>query len=1122
MSSAVASDLRAIFDGGMVAGLGDGSLLERFASGRAEEAEPAFAALVARHGPMVLGVCRGVLRDAHDAEDAFQATFVTLARKASSIRRPDPLGPWLHGVAFRVARRLRDKEARRRRHEAEAAMTRASLSDRSDGGEQRPETRDEVAALHEEIARLPERYRAAIVLCDLQGLTQQEAGRRLGRPTGTIGARLSRARERLRGRLTRRGFALPTVVMGAAPNAAGMPGVLPAKLTDATIRMAMAVASGDVAAAVPAAIASLSRAASRSALVARWTMITTTVLALGAGATGVAVLAQQGARPRAVSGTASDGPSRPLAAAHVPATDALGDPLPEGARLRLGTLRFRPPSIVVDLALSPDEATIVTVGEDELIAWDAATGRERWRALGQDFGYTPPAAGYGIRAVVFSPEGSRFYTPGRPGAVVAWETATGRREILSVAAGSRRATAWDRGARSVDAAPDGNKLAAGGADGVVVCDRGGKVLYTITNVPADLRRALNNNDRLTFSGSYSLARFSPDGKTLAAVTSDRPQDVRLYDAETGRELRTIALAARLVRMAFSPDGRRLATTERDSAIRLYDVETGRRAWSRVLPLNNPFENYTSAVAFSPDAKMIAVGATDHRIHLVDASSGDELAQLIGHHWYPWTLAFSAKGRRLYSSGWDGAIRAWDVAARKQLDLPAGVRATSVIAASPDGRTLAYEDDSGAIRLVDAENGAERRSLSLAGTDYSRLAFSPDGRRLAGGGTSGDRVHLAVWDLPEGRLLHRWDWPKGRDPHSDVECLAFAPDGSRLAAAVFRQSSAYLWDLTDGRQVARLAHNEVYGLSFSPDGSTLATAGWDEVVRFWETDSGELRRQVKVADQARRAGPLDVARPGAPKGDDDLRMFAVCYAPGGEIIATAHLDGKVRIWQADDMEMRRAIGVPDWFREGSMCFSPDGLWLATGVADGRVDVWDPSTGANVWDRGRHQSDVYTVGFGRNSRTLVSGGKDGACYLWNLRPTGDRPGEAPARLWDALAGENGPAAYRAMWALAEIPDRAVALLAEKLRLLRNVIDLDRIEAGLPRDEGERRRRMRSLLIQKDPKVISAVAARRALALLAQIGTPDAIALLDELAARDPRGDLGRLAAAARDRARPSRRP
>ena len=205
----------------------------------------------------------------------------------------------------------------------------------------------------------------------------------------------------------------------------------------------------------------------------------------------------------------------------------------------------------------------------------------------------------------------------------------------------------------------------------------------------------------------------------------------------------------------------------------------------------------------------------------------------------------------------------------------------------------------------------------------------------------------------------------------------------------------------------------------------------------------------------------------------------------------------------------------------MTFSPDGLWVATGLADGLVDLWDPATGEKVWDRGRHQGDAYTVGFGRDSRTLVSGGQDGACYLWDLRPTGDRLADDPVRLWDALVGEDGLAAYRAMWALSEIPDRAVALLAEKLRPVKTVIDLDRVDSQLSPEENQRRRRMRAILIQKDPKVASAVAIRRAVSLLAQIGTSDEIALLNDLVRRDPKGDLGRLAAAALNRlGRPGR--
>ncbi len=1101
MSSTVASDLRAIFDGGMVAGLTDVDLLGRFTSGSPEEAEPAFAALVARHGPMVLAACRGMLASPHDAEDAFQATFLTLARKASAIRQPELVGSWLHGVACRTARRLREKDARRRRNEVEASMSRASEKTAASD-------REAITALHEEIDRLPERYRSAIVLCDLNGLTHREAGRRLGRPTGTISARVARARERLRDRLLGRGSAFPGGVVGAVR----LPG-LPAPLANATVRIAMEASSAP-AATIPPAVASLAQEVSGFAPILWRTALSAAVLILGIGTIGMAVLApQDGARPTAPIATP---PHQPAAA-----PDA---PLPAGALLRMGTSRFRPPSMVAEMALSPDEATIVTMG-DELIAWDAATGRERWRALAEGYGYHPPGAAYGVRALAFAPDGSRFFAPGHRGEIVAWETSSGRREVLRIPTLRGLRDDDGRDARSIDVAPDGRKLALGGASGVIVCNLDGKVLYRVPNGLARLfggPQPFDNNDRLTFGGDYALARFSPDGKRLAVASCIRPKEIRMLDAETGRELRKLALTDRLVRMAFSPDGRRIAATERDSSVRLYDAETGARIWACAIPLRNPGENYTSAIAFAPDGRTIAVAATDDLIHLIDAKDGEDRAQLAGHRWYPWALAFAAKGGLLYSSGWDPAIRRWDVAARKQIPPPSGVLGSSVVAASPDGRTIAYQDDSGTIRLVDARDGSELRTLSLAGAWYSTLAFSPDGRQLAAGGSVGDRVHVGLWNIPDGHLQHRWDWPKGRDPHVEVECLDFAPDGTRLGAVAFRQSSAYLFDPTDGRQVAQLPHNQVYGLSFSPDGRTIATAGWDEMLRFWDAESGERRREIKVADRIRAAAPNANRVPapvaGAPMPREDLRMFAVDYSPEGGLIATAHLDGKVRVWRADDMTLRTVFAVPSWFREGSMRFSPDGLWLTTGVAGGKVDLWDAATGTNVWNRGRHQGDVYTVGFGRDSWTLVSGGQDGACYLWDTRPAGKPVASDPdpARLWDDLRGDDGAAAYRAVRTLAEIPDRAVPLLAGKLRSLTSVVDLDRTEPGLPGEESERRRRMKKILIDRDPKIESAIVARRAFSVLARVGTPDAIAVLDELARRDPNGEVGRLAVAAKERA------
>jgi RNA polymerase sigma factor (sigma-70 family) len=220
----------------------DRQLLDRFVG---QDDEAAFAALVRRHGPLVLGVCRRVLHDVHAAEDCFQATFWLLARKAGSLANPDLLGNWLHGVASRTARRARLAAARRRAREKQAG---------------RPQTvapaeevvwRDLREVLDEEIARLPARYREAVVLCYLEGRTNAEAAARLGCSRGTIATRLARARARLRGRLVRRGLALSLGALSAGLSRA-VGEALPGPLVQGTIRGARLGGAG-----TPAQVAAL-------------------------------------------------------------------------------------------------------------------------------------------------------------------------------------------------------------------------------------------------------------------------------------------------------------------------------------------------------------------------------------------------------------------------------------------------------------------------------------------------------------------------------------------------------------------------------------------------------------------------------------------------------------------------------------------------------------------------------------------------------------------------------------------------------------------------------------------------------------------------------------------------
>ncbi|WP_165227188.1 RNA polymerase sigma factor [Aquisphaera insulae] len=279
------------FGAGAVEDLTDGQLLERFSSRRGEEAERAFAALIARHGPMVLGVCRLVLRDDHDAEDAFQATFLTLARKARTLRHPDRVGSWLYGVARNASRQVKDGNRRRLRQQ-EAILEARPAMERPER-ESQLEIVEEIEAIHAEIERLPERYKTVIVFCDLQGLTHEEAARRLGQPAGTISARLSRGRERLKHRLIRRGIAPSGSFSGLA--VACLASTMPPALVNSTVRIAMNGLTGSTTGMAPASISAISRAASRSMLMAKLKAISVALSPAFGGLGGMiiaAVLAQ--------------------------------------------------------------------------------------------------------------------------------------------------------------------------------------------------------------------------------------------------------------------------------------------------------------------------------------------------------------------------------------------------------------------------------------------------------------------------------------------------------------------------------------------------------------------------------------------------------------------------------------------------------------------------------------------------------------------------------------------------------------------------------------------------------------------------------------------------------------
>lgn len=971
----------------------DADLLAAFIAKRDNDA---FAALVNRYGPLVWSICRRQLRESSVADDATQTTFLKLIHQAQRVRA-ESLGAWLVCVARRTCRKIQLAESRRLQREvASSSQAKASTPDSE------MSVHELLVLLDEELLNLPSRYRSALLACYWQGMSQADAARQLGTSSATVKGLLERGRARLLDRLRRRGLTADVALRGllAAP-------------------LSLVVHSDHLHA------RTIELAANHTPMEAAWLPS----LSLSLGATGgvlamvlgVGLLlpgANQAEIPKG-NPQKAEAPQATTSATPPSANAVDDDPLPDKALLRLGSLRFKHPNSAAELALSPDGKYLVTSGNQQIIAWEAATGKRLWAKSAQ----MQISGSYaGERLLAFTPDGKQLLAPmGNPNSFMFMNMATGEPEILHLK-GERdhnRQTA-------VDVSPDGKSLAIGTSRGVFLTDLKGTVLHRIPH-PGTENKLFNGPDRLLFHGDYSFARFSPDGKSLAVVTSDIPKILRFYDPVTVKERKRIELTGYLVRMAFSPDSTSVAVTERDNSVRVYKVDDGKRLHSWTLKLENPYENYTSAVAYSPDGKLVAAGATDNVIYLWDATSGKEAGKLNGSGWYPWSLAFSADSKTLYSTGWDGVIRRWDVLSHKHLPLPNGaVRGSDVVAASPDGKLLAFEDEEGAIHIVNAKTGQEKQSLKTENNGSARMVFSPDSQRLATGGSHDNRVDVILWDLAAGKVLRRWDWEKGRDPHSTIEDIVFAPNGKQLAAAVFRRSEARVLDISgEGEHI--LGHQSVYALDFSPDGATLATVGWDKIIRLWDPKTGKFLRMATIA-----------------LANQDTRMYGVRYSPDGRTLATMHMNSTVYLVDVKTLQPKKNIPNEVSFIYNALAYSPDGLRLATGDASGQVRVWDSQSGVKLWES-RIDGHVYTVEFGRDGRALLAGG-NGVGYLWDTLPR-VMPEKKPAELWKDLSGTDPMTADRAFWALAGLPDEAVKLLSKNVEP-KGEVDAERVAKLIPK--------------------------------------------------------------------------
>ena len=472
----------------------------------------AFAALVNRYGPLVWSVCRRQLNNSTKADDATQTTFLTLIREARRVQ-PELLASWLVCVARRTCRKTQLAEARRHRRESRSTLAKTTAP------EAELSVRELLELLDEELLNLPTHYRSALLACYWKGLSQAEAARQLGTSSAAIKGLLERGRAKLLDRLCRRGLTADVALRGllAAPLALV---ALPENLYSQTI-----------------ALASISTPVEVS-----WLPSVSLSLGVAGGALAIALgvgLMLPGAEPPAPStdnSARAEAPPAPLPMAKV----VDDDPLPDKALLRLGSQRFKHPNSAHELALSPDGKFLVTSGSGQMIiGWETATGKKLWDCNDQS---QMGSSSAGERLLAFAPDGKRFLAPmGNPNSFMFVNVANGGQEWLHLKGETER-----NRPTAVDVSPDGKSLAIGTSNGVFLTDLQGTVLHKIAH-PGPQNQPFKGSDRLLFGGDYSFARFSPDGKSLAVVTSDLPKALRFYDPVTGKERKRIELTAYLVR-----------------------------------------------------------------------------------------------------------------------------------------------------------------------------------------------------------------------------------------------------------------------------------------------------------------------------------------------------------------------------------------------------------------------------------------------------------------------------------------------------------------------------------------------------------------------------------------------